>query len=268
MRISLLYTFLFVLISFPSMSQRSPLQYSIGLRNHNLQDLGHSPVLYTGSGLYLGITNKNFHKNNFSGFELNYSFSMLAPKQLSINPLTTNDFKHKEFGFNWTYLRHILKKNEKLVINFGGLLNLEADYSIYNTIGNNPIAYDASLSINPAIRFNYRFKFIYLMLDVDVPILSYTLRPKAKGFFPTENGDITLSAILQNGKVQTLNNYFYIHTNFGMIFNRIKNLQVFYDFKGGVNKSSEHRGFMQHTIGLKFNFNKNSKSILDKCPID
>ena len=148
-------------------------------------------------------------------------------------------------------------------IHFGGIVNLEADYSVYNSIGNNPIAYDASISIKPSLKFN----FLDLFLDVDVPLISYTLRPKSKGFVPTDNGDVNLLSVLENGRVQTLNNYFYIHANFGVYFRQIKlvkSIQFFYDFKGGMNKSSSYRGFTQHTIGLKFWFN-NTKFITIKC---
>ncbi len=245
--------------------------YTIGAKSFKLVDQGHSPWIYQGLGIYGGGEKQALNKQWFKGIGLHYGWANLKPKLADQHLFFTQNVPHHELNFNGVIRRKCFEYANQLYAYIGGAMAVDLTYVDFKNKGNNPIGYEATASINPAIAINYLASAVSVFFTIDASLLSYTLRPKYKGFFPTENGEVTLLAILKNGGLQSVGRLCDLHMRTMIGSQHVlpkQNLMLYYDYKGGYNKRYETKAYAEHSLGLIFWLNVKSASIQYICPTE
>lgn len=269
---SIYTTFLLLCLSLTSSwGQKYPIYYGVGLRSHSLQDLGYSPLVYNGNGIFLELSKILYTKRtriNWST-QLNYSTSKLSPKQLTPSSTSDQNLRHHEYNISLSYTKQLLYKN-KFIFFIGALARINLGYTKFNSIANNPIAYDLTTSLIPKITFLYHFSFTSTSFEISSPILSHVMRPHPNGFFPTKSGDISIKAIWNNSKTHSFINYSGLQIRIKTSLNKFNqnNVKLFYNFNTVINNSTSRRSSIQHTFGINFFIHKYDSGITYKCPTE
>ncbi|HAP60533.1 MAG TPA: hypothetical protein DCR93_13900 [Cytophagales bacterium] len=251
---------LLLVLTVPSWAQVG-WQYGIGVggQRHALQDAGHSDLVYTGTNLSLQAEVLRIREQARQEFTGSFSAATLTP--VLENPAS---FVLGTADRNWTTAQYRYVRSytphAALSWGWGGQVGGFLDFTTYNHSANNPVGYELSFSINPYAEARYRLSDRWQMAGhLTVPLVAYTLRPSPLGFFPLGNLELDVAEVVSTGGVALPNRLFFVDTRWELVrMNEAKDreIRLFYQYLGGMNRVIETKGHTQHSVGVSFHITK------------
>lgn len=226
-----------------------------GLAIHNVQDLGHSPLIYKGQALFFGANYNREKENSISELKLSSSSAEVVPSVSASPNYKLNIGERQIVHGSYSWLKR--KNFDQLQIAYGGSFAVLYDFITYNHSANNLVGYELNLSLNPTILLSYDLteKFGVSLMG-SIPLLGYNIRPNPSGLFPLKDLDVDMGAILSGGHLVTVNEVFSLHSRItASVTLWSRQFSFFYDFFGGINQMVQYKGFSLHKLGLQIPLN-------------
>ena len=252
MKNSLILLLLFSFWAFNGYSQgEKVINIQIGMNFQNLLDQGHSPLVYTGAGVSPGFS---FYKKNDSklhGLSFQIMGANLEARLEKAFDYQLNSASRQAYHFSWFYMKKL--PTNRVNIYLGGKAAILYDLVNYNHQANNPTGYELSISVNPAIYADYPIaSFLTVSIEGDIALLAYNTRPYPLGLFPLEDFDVDMNEVLFGGSLVSFNKVFQVHSRATLEWKlKHKQVNLFFDFQGGINTLSERREYTFSQVGLE-----------------
>ncbi len=232
--------------------QTSSFYVNAGLALHAIQDQGHSPLMYTGTGLMYGAAYRTRSENTFSGVDFATGKASLAAQLEEESSFGLNQAKRRNMRASYYHLRKL--PIQKIGLYVGGALSGLYDFIPFNHSANNLVGYELTASVGPAVRLEYEISSHFkLAFQASTALFSYGLRPYHDGFFPIKDLELHAGKIIENGEFATVDKAFQLQTRTILTITprQAKSFNLFYEYAGGVNKLMERKGAATQTIGLE-----------------
>ncbi|MEL6538942.1 MAG: hypothetical protein AAFQ98_26230 [Bacteroidota bacterium] len=234
-------------------------QYGVGVggQRHALQDAGHSDLLYTGSNLSFQTEIRRLGEASYQELSGSFSSATLTPKLEMPAAFVIGTADRTWVGVQYRYVRQ-QSAGADLSWGWGGQVGGYLDLAQYNHPGNNPFGYELSFTLNPYVEATYSLNDRWKLAGhATVPIVGYSMRPTYLGLFPLENLELDISTALASGGLGLPNQLFYLDTRFEVVRMGKKpnrEMRLFYQYMGGMNRIVEAKGHASHSVGLSFHF--------------
>lgn len=254
MKTNILLCLLFVISCFSGLfaQKNQHIDVSAGLALHAIQDLGHSPLIYTGSGLMYGVAYRGESEKRISGIDFSYGKAALKMDLDPESALLLNTASRSTVRGGYHQLRKL--PVEQIDIFVGGEVSGFYDFVPYTHAANNQVGYELTFSVSPMVRLGYEISsHVSIAFQASTPLASVSVRPLENGFFPLDDFDIDAAGIIENSRFASLDKILGLNTRTTLSITPkdARSFNLFYAYSGGVNRVVERKGFATQSFGIE-----------------